>query len=237
MWCRVQACSIAFPLLMTLGSGACHAQQLAYAPAPRPTVSRAVDFVSFAPSSKVGEAIKFTRLDTPEAKKISAANLQVRIFSLAEGESAPSPSLTIDDCSVYLTAIYPLHGAGNHDMVLATPDAGWLTLSASKKSYDSGRYFIVIETAGADDRVFRLKTSDAVRYFSQGVRLTVDAGQDIPLDEVKRLHAGRLVDAADLVQRVNMKGDSIPCYRYVSHKTVLAEAGPDGAEGELLACR
>ena len=120
---------------------------------------------------------------------------------------------------------------------MATPDAGWLTLSASKHSYDSGHYFMVIETAGPDDRIFRLKASDASRYFAQGFALTVEAGREIALDEVKRLHAGRFVDADDLVRRVGLRGEGIPCYRYVSHKTALADAALPDEQGELLACR
>jgi len=46
-----------------------------------------------------------------------------------------------------------------------------------------------------------------------------------------------VADAVTLSQRINDTGNSVPCYKYKSHKTVIVELEPDLASGELVACR
>ena len=220
-----------------LCAGICQAEQLAYSSPARPTVSRASDFITVTAVTTVGTAIKFTRLDSKEAKRLSSANLQVRIFPLGQGQDVPVARHTIEDCKLYLTTIFPVSKFGGGDVMITTPDAGWLTLSKSEKSYDEGNYYIVFETAGADDRVFRLNTNDTKNYFDQGFKLTVKANESISIEQVRQLHANRNLDEVELVKRVDLKGNTIPCYRYASHKTVLADIDEPMETGELLACQ
>ncbi len=150
------------------------AQEIAYYESPRPTISRAADFISTLPVLKVNSDLKFVRLNTPEAKKIVTAGLQVRIFPLAEGEKTPAPHTIIEKCHVYLTTIYPISRSELREVTIATTDAAWLSLSSSRQSFNSGHYFLVFETEGADDRIFRLNATDAKAYFAQGFPLTVE---------------------------------------------------------------
>lgn len=223
--------------VLQLCTGICQAQQLAYSSAARPTVSRATDFITVTAVTTVGKAIKFTRLESTEAKRLLSANLQVRIFPLSQGQDVPVARHTIEDCNLYLTTIFPVDKVAGGDVMITTPDAGWLSLSTSERSYAEGNYYIVFETAGADDRVFRLKASDAKNYFDQGFKLTVEGDASISIEQVKKLHANRKLATIKLVERVDLKGDAIPCYRYASHKTVLAEIDETMETGELLACR
>jgi hypothetical protein len=216
---------------------ACLAQELAFNYPPRPTVSRAADFISMPTALKVNSDLKFVRLDTPTAKKIAKARLQVRIFALRDGEKTPSPRGLIEDCYLYLTTVYPVNLSSSGEMTIARTDAAWLSLSSTRQSFSSGSYYLVIETEGADDRIFRLNKNDAADYFGQGFPLIVETDTDIPLQLVQEKHNHRQADAVTLSQRINDTGNSVPCYKYKSHKTVIVELEPDLASGELVACR
>lgn len=214
-----------------------HAQQLALTQTYRPTVSRAADFISTPAMVKVNSDLKFVRLDTDEAKKISRARLQVRIFSLRDGESVPSESTKIKDCNVYYSTIYTINPSDSREIIVTKTNAAWLSLSTTGHSFDSGRYFLVIESIGADDRIFRLKAGDAKEYFAQGFLLTVEPDGNVPLQLVRQMHEKREADAVMLIRRISDTSDAIPCYQYSSHKTVITEAEADKSQGELLACR
>jgi hypothetical protein len=229
-------CTLVFPILF-FHAHAALAQELAYRPTPRPTVSRAADFISTPTALKVNSDLKVVRLDTPEAKKIANARLQVRIFSLRDGEQTPAPGAMIENCLIYLTSIYPISPSDSREITIARTDAGWLSLSSSRNSFDSGRYYLVVETTGASDRIFRLNKDDATAYFAQGFPLTVETDSDLPLQLVQQLHAPRGTDAVTLMRQINDTGNSVPCYQYKSHKTVIAELEPDVAQGQLVACR
>ncbi|USX23685.1 hypothetical protein NHH82_16515 [Oxalobacteraceae bacterium OTU3REALA1] len=223
--------------VLQLYAGICQAQQLAYSSAARPTVSRASDFIAVTAVTTVGKAIKFARLDSTDAKRLLSANLQVRIFPLGQGQDVPVARHTIEDCNLYLTTIFPVDKVAGGDVMITTPDAGWLSLSTSERSYAEGNYYIVFETTGADDRVFRLNTKDTKNYFDQGFKLTVKANESISIEQVRQHHVNRNLAEVELVKRVDLKGNAIPCYRYASHRTVLAEIDEQMKTGELLACQ
>jgi hypothetical protein len=203
----------------------------------RPTISRATDFVVVPTALKVNSDLKLLKLNTPQAMKVTGSNLQARIFSLFDDEKQPSPGTTIDDCNIYVTTIYPIRPSTTGELKIAKVDPAWLDLSNTEKSVFDGHFYIVLETAGPDDRIFRLNRKDADRYFAQGFRVTVQADKNISLESVIRMHEGRKADGVTLNRQINGDGNKVPCYRYTSHTTAFARLEQEIIQGELLACR
>jgi hypothetical protein len=209
----------------------------------RPTITRAVDLIELpAEKMRVGVPASFNLRTTAAAKRLAVQGVVVRIFSLLADQKVPVPITQADGCDVYLSVAHQLVLSGPDQLkfaTVATLDKDWLNLSNSLNSVEAGHYYFVFEqssSAMAATEQFRIKTSDARKYFETGFRVTIDpTGHNITADSLRQKFLDRSARLGQLKIDVDQKTDSPPCYGY-QPVTVRAAAKRSLEQGVLLAC-
>ena len=190
---------------------------VAQAPLPRPTVTRAIDLLEAPPPNvRVGTAVVFRTRSSPAAQRLVRTGLQVRVFAMTRGSQTPVPIRTVEKCHLYMTRVYPLQQTSDGGLYFTTLDDAWLDTSSSQRSVAEGRYFLIVEQAGAPDGEFRLRADSASGYFRTGFSITVSTdgrkNEASLLEAVKRAHAERRVTVAAVVK--DAEGRDVSCYQY-----------------------
>lgn len=208
-----------------------------------PTITHAVDLIDQPLERvRVNSPATFKLRPSAAAMRVAKQGLVVRIFGLTADQKTPVPIAEIDGCDVYLSV--------SHKLVLNSPnelrfetitalDKGWLNLSNSFKSVESGHYYLVFEqstAAQASSEQFRIKKSDSSKYFETGFRLTIDVtGSDITAESLLRQFSERRERIGRLKIEIDQKSQPVPCYSYQA-VTVQAQRAQPISQGELHAC-
>lgn len=203
----------------------------------RPTVTKVFDFFEPYPEKvPVGTAVAF-RLKTATTPSFVHA-LQVRVFSLRDGESVPTPinpDHPASDCDIYVSVVRHLEFGADRQLRLETVDHRWLTLTYAHNAVKEGRYYLVFEQAGPQSAQFRIRAEDAKRYFESGFALTVYGGGTVSLEDVEREYRKRR-EALDLVYlEIDDRTKAVPCYRY-QKLTAEGDAPLELASAQLEPC-
>lgn len=207
---------------------------------PLPTVTRAIDVFESSPERViVGSRLAFKTKATTSAQKIVRSGLQVRVFTLRDDQSRPSPITIIDDCDVFLSVVLKVDSPSGTEAIIQTLDHHWLNLTDSLNSIIPGKYLFVFEQSGPDSEQFRLKQSDYKTYFDTGFLLTVDKHDGISLETVRSAYFERRDKLGRLRLEIDKKQPSVPCYTYrrlISETLVdtqISQSTMGYCEGEL----
>jgi hypothetical protein len=230
---RILVASIGFVLLSALA-----ASQFVQ----RPTITRAIDLVELpAERVQVGAPALFTLRATSHAKRIAAQGVTVRIFSLLAEQKIPVPVAQADGCDVYLSVSHRLIQTSSGQLkfeTIAALDKDWLNLSNSLTSVEAGHYYFVFEQSSpaiAASEQFRIKSSDARKYFETGFRVTIEpGGHGVTADSLRHKFLDRSAKLGQLKIEVDSKTDLPPCFGY---QPVTVQARRESIEqGVLVAC-
>jgi hypothetical protein len=203
---------------------------------PRPTVTRAFDvFENYPERVLVGTDIVFKRKTSQGAQKLVRSGLHVRVFSLSDAETEPTPITVIGDCAVYLSVVHTIEPTDATEVRFKKMDHSWLNLSHSGNSIKDGRYFFVFEQAGPTSEQFRIKSTDAKSYFSTGFRVVVFDNGGTSLKTVKTEYEKRDRTLGRLYVSEDNKLRDAPCYTY-RKLTVEATADFQLAQASLESC-
>ncbi len=208
----------------------------------RPTITRAVDLIEVpAERIQVGSSASFTLRTSSSAKRVAAQGVTVRIFSLSADQKIPSPVAQVDGCDAYLSVSHQLVQTPSGQLKFATIsvlDKDWLYLSNSLTTVEAGHYYFVFEQSSAAmsaSEQFRIKSSDARKYFETGFRVTIDpTGQTISADSLRQKFLDRSAKLGLLKIEMDSKNDSPPCFGF-QPVTVQARRN-DVEQGVLVAC-
>lgn len=202
---------------------------------PRPTITRAEDFIqSFPKEISVGTNVVFKQKTATSVNPPSISALQIRIFALTDNEMRPSKITTTADCDVFLSTVRPLDLLSTGEIKFTKMDEGWLNVSDSGESTKPGRWFLVFEQTGPSHEEFRIKSSDSAGYFSAGFIITVLANQSMSLQKVISEYKRRDVESVRLLRAVDERSAGVPCYTY--KKVQVAEMPESNLQGAQIAC-
>lgn len=197
-----------------------HAQNIA----PRPTIARVTDVFEGRPERVLaGSRIALKTKNLAAARRVVHSGLQVRIFSLRDDQSSPSPITTIDDCDVFLAVVLAIEAPNDTEAIVPTLGDGWLNMSDSLNSILPGKYFLVFEQLGPTSEQFRLKKSDYAAYFDSGFQLTVDQRDGTSVEAVRSAYFQRRDKLGRLRLEIDDRQRAVPCYTY---RRLVAQAEP-----------
>lgn len=216
---------------MAIAASHSHAQSTL----PRPTITRAEDFIqSFPKEVSVGTNVVFKQKTSSAANALLNSGLQIRIFALTDNEMRPSKITTNGDCDVFISRVWSLDVLSTGDIRFTKMDEGWINVSDSGESTKPGRWFLVFEHAGPSHEEFRIKASDSSGYFSAGFIITVRENQSISLQKVAAEYKRRDIESVRLLRAVDERRAAVPCYTY--KRVQVAELPANGLEGAQIAC-
>lgn len=208
----------------------------AQAPRPLPTVTRVADmFETYPAAVRVENWIALKAKNSPSIRQLLKDGLQVRIFTLRRGESMPNSIVTIDNCDVFLTTVLPIGSPRDLEATIPPLGAGWLSLSDTEKTIESGRYYLVFEKSGPTSQQFRLRHTDFDAYFDSGFILMVENNERVSVKQVVDARYAQFDHNATLIRQINRGEKKEPCYAYTR---LNAEAEPETqlALGQLDFC-
>jgi hypothetical protein len=204
---------------------------------PRPTITRASDFVETLPDRvPAGTQVVFRRKVAAATARPPLREVQVRVFSLRAGKSVPEPVHQVDGCDVYLCVVHKLQSINEHDLRFVTLDQGWLNMSNSGDTVLDGHWFFVFEQPGATHEQFRIRSADAKSYFAAGFRISVLNNASIPQEAVREAWKNRRESLAILYPDIEKKG-VVPCYSYRRLSADASSSDSLFALGQPVACQ
>lgn len=209
----------------------------------RPTITSARDLIEIPPERlQVDAPAVFKINNSAAASRLARQGIVVRIFSMVADQKFPVPIAQSDGCDIFLSVQHQLVVSDFGELKFATINSlnrDWLYLSNSLNSVEPGHYYFVFEQSKSiqnHSEQFRIKSSDARKYFETGFRITIDpSGQSISADSLRKQFLERSARIGKLKVEIDKKTDAPPCYSYQS-VTVQARSPQPLNQGILLAC-